>query len=97
MKNTVWRSTFGAYHIVREDPFTEDDILAYSDSPLEVMEKVYPGSKEIIENYKMTLPAQIHKTDLRREKEELGYYPQYNFGTFIKDNTKQGVILDELS
>jgi hypothetical protein len=61
------------------------------------MEKVYPGSKEIIENYKFTLPKQIHKMDLRREKEELGYHPHYNFGTFIKDNTKQGVILDELS
>jgi nucleoside-diphosphate-sugar epimerase len=86
--------TFGAYHIVRDDPFTEDDILAYSDSPIEVMEKVYPGSKEIIKNYKITLPTQIHRTDLRREKEELGYHPQYNFGTFIKDNTKKGMILD---
>jgi nucleoside-diphosphate-sugar epimerase len=91
------KQAFGTYHIVREDPFTEDDILAYTDSPIEVMEKVYPGSKEIIENYKFTLPKQIHKTDLRREKEELVYHPQYNFGTFIKDNTKQGVILDELS
>jgi nucleoside-diphosphate-sugar epimerase len=91
------KQTFGAYHIVREDSFTEDDILTYSNSPLEVMEKVYPGSKEIIENYKITLPAQIHKSDLRREKEELGYRPQYNFGTFIEANTKQGVILDELS
>jgi hypothetical protein len=61
------------------------------------MEKVHPGSKKIIENYKITLPKQIVMTDLRREKEELGYHPQYNFGSFIKKNTKQGVILDELS
>jgi nucleoside-diphosphate-sugar epimerase len=76
---------FGAYHIVRQDPFSEEDVKAYSESPIDVWEKVYPGAKEIIEKYNFKLPSRIHLTDLSKEREELGYEPFYNFGTFISE------------
>jgi nucleoside-diphosphate-sugar epimerase len=78
---------FGAFHIVRQDPFTEDDIRNYPDSPIEVWERVYPGAKETIEKYHFKVPAKITKNDLSDEKEKLGYNPKYNFGTFINENT----------
>lgn len=90
------KSTFGAYHTVRADPFTADDVQGYLSSPMEVIEKVYPGAREIIEKYKFTLPEQIHQTNLTIEQEELGYQPEYNFGTFIMEFTKQGVIQSEV-
>jgi nucleoside-diphosphate-sugar epimerase len=90
-------TSFGAYQIVREDPFTADDVQAYSKSPIEVLERIYPGAKAIIESYQYTIPSQIHQTDLTREKAEINYHPKYNFGTFIKECTKQGVIQDKVS
>ncbi|MCQ6559935.1 hypothetical protein [Paenibacillus mendelii] len=40
--------TYGAYHIVRQDPFTEEDVQAYAASPLKIWEKVYLGAAAII-------------------------------------------------
>jgi nucleoside-diphosphate-sugar epimerase len=91
------KQTFGAYHIVREDLFSDDDIQAYSKSPIVVLEKHYPGAKAIIQNYRLSLPEDIKASDLSREKAELGYHPKYNFGTFINENTNEGVIFNALS
>jgi nucleoside-diphosphate-sugar epimerase len=91
------KQSFVDYHIVREDLLSDYDRLAYPDSSIEVLDKVYPGAKEIIENYHLTLPEEWRAQDLSREKAELGYHPQYNFGTFIKEYTNEGVIRDALS
>jgi nucleoside-diphosphate-sugar epimerase len=87
------QQSYGAYHAVRQDPFTEEDVQAYSKSPIEVLEKVYPGAKEIIEKYEFKLPSQICVKDLSKEQNELGYRPIYNFGTFIKHFTRDGKII----
>lgn len=79
---------FDAYHIIRQDSFTEEDVKAYSGSPVDVWNKFYPGAKEIIETYQLKLPSQISVADLSKERYELGYEPEYNFGTFIKEFTK---------
>jgi nucleoside-diphosphate-sugar epimerase len=92
---TECRQTFGAYPIVRQDLFTETDTESYSKSPVEVWERLYPGAKNIIETYRMKLPSSIHTTDLSKEQDELGYNPKNNFGTFLQEFTKNGVILDE--
>ncbi|MCD9025321.1 hypothetical protein [Cohnella silvisoli] len=91
------KQTFGAYHIVREDLLSDNDRRAYPDSSIEVLDKVYPGAKEIIENYRLSLPDKWEAPDLSKEKAELGYYPKYNFGTFIKECTNEGLIRDALS
>lgn len=78
-------SSFGGYHIVRWDPFTEEDVKAYSESPLEIWDKAYPGAKETIRKHGFQLPKQIHTSDLAKEQLELGYEPRYNFGTFMKE------------
>jgi nucleoside-diphosphate-sugar epimerase len=91
------KQTFGAYRTVREDSFTAEDIQAYPNSPVEVLDKVYPGAKAVIEKYKFSLPAKFDFPDLSREKAELGYQPKYNFGTFLKEFTNEGVIQGELS
>jgi nucleoside-diphosphate-sugar epimerase len=76
---------FGAYHIVRQDPFTEEDVKAYSKSPIDIWNKAYPGAKEMIQRQGFKLPKQIHVSDLTKERQELGYEPQYNFGTYMKE------------
>ncbi|SDN94770.1 Nucleoside-diphosphate-sugar epimerase [Paenibacillus sp. yr247] len=87
---TECRQKYGAYHIVRQDPFSEVDVKAYSESPIDIWEKTYTGAKQIIEKHQFKLPSQIHVTDLFREQNELGYKPKYNFGTFIEEFTRVG-------
>jgi nucleoside-diphosphate-sugar epimerase len=86
---------FGAYHIVRQDPFTEEDVKAYSESPVDTWERVYPGAKQMIEKYHFKVPSEIRITDLSKEREELGYQPIYNFGTFLKEFTVRPLLSDE--
>lgn len=82
---------FGYYHIVRQDPFTAEDLKAYSEAPIEVWEKAYPGAEAMIRKYNFKLPDEIHLSDLTKEREELGYIPLYNFGTFLKE-FEEGLI-----
>ncbi|MDG0789435.1 NAD(P)-dependent oxidoreductase [Cohnella ginsengisoli] len=79
------KTPFGAYHIVRQDPFDEQDVRVYSEFPLEVWEKAYPGSKDFITKQGFRIPQQIQVTDLSKERQELGFSPRYNFGTFMKE------------
>lgn len=90
---TECQQTYGAYHIKRQDPFSEEDVQAYTESPMEVWDKVHPGAKKIIEKYGFKLPARIQLADLSKEREELGYKPAFNFGTFISEFTKDGDII----
>jgi nucleoside-diphosphate-sugar epimerase len=90
---TECKQTFGAYHIVRQDPFTQEDVEAYSQSPVQVLDMKYPGAKKIIEMYNLKLPSKIHVSDLSKEQQELEYKPKYNFGTFIQELIKEGVVL----
>jgi nucleoside-diphosphate-sugar epimerase len=85
---------FGAYPIVRHDAFSEEDVKAYSKAPADVWEKLYPGAKQIIEAYDFKLPSRIQVSDVSREREELRYDPEYNFGTFIKEFTQDGKIIE---
>jgi nucleoside-diphosphate-sugar epimerase len=87
---------FGAYRIVRQDPFTLVDRQEYSKAPIEVWEKAYPGAREIIENYNLKLPVQLSTADQSIEQSELGYQPRYNFGTFIQEFTADGKIREDL-
>lgn len=75
---TECKSTYGAYRIVRQDPFTKEDVEMYSKSPAEIWDRL--------------LPSEIRVTDLSKEKQELGYTPKYHFGTFIQEFIKDGVI-----
>lgn len=90
----VCQQSYGAYNTLREDSFTEEDVRAYLESPVEVLDKVYPGARTIIKNYRLVLPKTISVSDLSNEKKELGYEPKFNFGTFIQECTKDGIIID---
>lgn len=77
----------------RQDLFTQEDVEAYSQSPFRVLDMKYPGAKKIIEMYNFKLPSEIHVSDLSKEQQELGYKPKYNFGAFIQELIKEGVVL----
>ncbi|REE69616.1 nucleoside-diphosphate-sugar epimerase [Paenibacillus taihuensis] len=95
VKATTCEQSFGAYHIVREDRFTEADVAAYEQGKrLETWEKLYPGAAAIIEKYNFHMPESIHPAELTREKQELGYAPTYNFGTFIEEFTQDNTVIE---
>ncbi|WP_123040404.1 NAD-dependent epimerase/dehydratase family protein [Cohnella candidum] len=76
---------FGAYHIVRQDPFTDEEAASYAEAPADIWEKAYPGARDFIREHGFRMPEQIHASDLSKERTELGYEPRYNFGTFMKE------------
>ncbi|SFI37173.1 Nucleoside-diphosphate-sugar epimerase [Paenibacillus sp. UNC496MF] len=85
---------FGAYHIVREDRFTEDDARSYADAPADAWERLYPGAKRVIERYGFRLPDAVRPPDLAKEREELGYRPAHHFGTFLAESARDGEIVE---
>ncbi|SEO97038.1 NAD(P)-dependent oxidoreductase [Paenibacillus sp. OV219] len=95
VKATTCEQRFGAYHIVRDDRFTEADVIAYAQgNRVDMWEKLYPGARGIIEKYGFNLPETIHPAELSREKQELGYAPSYNFGTFLDEFTRDNAIIE---
>lgn len=89
----VCPQAYGTYHIVRHDAFSEADKQAYAAAPADAWERLYPGAKRIIEAYRLVLPDRLETMDLSRERAELGYEPQYNFGTFLREFTQDGTIV----
>ncbi|WP_216830162.1 NAD-dependent epimerase/dehydratase family protein [Alkalihalobacterium elongatum] len=88
------KQKFGIYNIIREDPFSMEDIRKYPLYPIEIWNKVYPGAKRIIKKHNMKYPNTIQIYDLSREKKELGYLPKQNFGSFLKEYTRGGTIVE---
>jgi hypothetical protein len=75
-------TSYGFYHIIRQDPFTEEDLKAYPESPIEVWDKAYLGAGELVRKHDFKLPNQIRVSDLIKERNELGYVSRYNFRYF---------------
>lgn len=74
-----------AFPILREDPFTRDDIDAWQRDPVAVLERHFPGARDLVERHELDLPSHITLADIAATKDRLGYRPRYNFITFLQD------------
>lgn len=77
---------FAAFNIMAEVPFTESELAALRQSPLEVLEKHYPGLGALLAEKQLDpLPLLWGRTawSVEKAKALLGYQPQYNFDGFL--------------
>lgn len=76
---------YGAFPVLREDPFTEEDVAAWRRDRVAVLERYDSGARALVERYGIDLPDEIGLPDVSATKEQLGYRPQYNFITFLRE------------
>lgn len=74
-----------AFSILREDPWTPDDVQAWPQDPAAVLERHVSGARQLVERYGLSLPERIGPNDVAATKEKLGYQPKYNFITFLRE------------
>ncbi len=74
-----------AFPVMREDPFTSEDIQWWRDDPGAVLERYVPGARVLVERYNLDLPAEIAPPNIILSKERLGYRPRFNFITFLQE------------
>lgn len=76
---------FDWFEIGKDHPFTEEDCNEFATHPAAVIEKYWPGYGDVIEKHRIRFPERPIVVDLKKTKEVLGYFPQYNFGTFLAE------------
>lgn len=78
-----------AFPVMREDPFTPEDVERWRDNPAAVLERHVPGARALVETYGLDLPDSISPPDIAVSKERLGYRPRHNFITFLRELAQQ--------
>ncbi|GAA5028578.1 NAD-dependent epimerase/dehydratase family protein [Actinopolymorpha pittospori] len=69
---------------VRPDVFTEEALEGWEDDPLAACERIFPGSRELLERYAIDIsrrPSVVHGIGA----EAIGYAPRRHFGTFLEE------------
>lgn len=77
---------FDAFNIMSEIPFTQSELTALRQSPLDVLEAHYPGLGVLLAERQLDpLPLLWGRTawSVEKAKALLGYVPQYNFDGFL--------------
>ncbi len=77
---------FRAYNIAARSPFHPTDAVElYADAPA-VIERYYPGARELIARRDGVLPHRIGRVyDISKAERELDYRPRHNFAEFLAE------------
>ena len=77
----------GHVDAVRNDPYDEAKLKNWSKNPLERLEAIFPGSRVMVEKYKMDIKAKpmVQRSGQNDLARKIGFRPAHHFGTFIKD------------
>ncbi len=78
-------AAFEALPVLRQDPFTEQDVNAWAADPAAVLERHRPGAADLVRRYALSLPERIGRPDPVEARACLGYRPRYNFFSFLED------------
>lgn len=78
-----------AFAVVREDPFTAEDVRSWPHDPRSVLERAFPGAWALVERFELELPERIAQSDISAIHAQLGYRPRYNFFSFLGDLAQQ--------
>lgn len=70
---------------VRKPSFTAKDIENWESDPLGCAEAIWPGSRALIEKYGIQIQRKPHVIESFLGWEEVGYQPQYDFGSFLNE------------
>ncbi len=78
-----------ALPVMREDPFTPEDVEQWANDPAAVLERHLPGALTLVERYGLVLPDSITPPDIALSRERVGYRPRHNFITFLQELAEQ--------
>jgi hypothetical protein len=66
------------------NPFTADQLEGWEDDPLAAVERIFPGSREIVERYDLDV-SERPKLTTDAGWAEIGFSPSRHFGTFVEE------------
>jgi NAD(P)-dependent dehydrogenase (short-subunit alcohol dehydrogenase family) len=69
----------------RANPFTEEQLEGWEADPLAACERIFPGSRRLVEKYQIHIARKPHVVNLGDTPETIGYRPQRHFGTFLQE------------
>ena len=81
---------WGAYPALRDDPYTLDELEAWKDDPIDVLEEYVPRAGELVEQYDLDLPTKINRcgghgeATMASSRDDLGYESQDTFVSFLE-------------
>jgi nucleoside-diphosphate-sugar epimerase len=68
---------------VRANAFTEEEIAGWERDPLAACERVFPGSRPLVEKYAIDIGRKPSLAVLGDGGQRIGYAPKRHFGTFL--------------
>ncbi len=70
---------------VRANAFTAEQIEGWEADPLQACERVFPGSRALVEKYAINVSRKPGLSDVGDGARTVGYEPKRHFGTFLDD------------
>ena len=77
--------TCAAFPVLRADPWTREEVDLWRHDPFAVLEHYVPRACELVATYGFQLPEQIDVPDISATQSALGYQPQHNFVSFLRE------------
>ncbi len=68
----------------RANAFTREQIADWEADPLTACERIFPGSRALVEKYEIRIDKQPSVVDLGDDAAQIGYAPRQHFGTFLQ-------------
>lgn len=70
---------------VRPNAFTAEQIEGWGADPIGTCERIFPGSRPLIEKYKVPISEKPRLTSGGAGGERIGWQPMYHFGSFLDE------------
>ncbi len=83
-----------AFAILRQDPWTPDDVQEWPHDPFAVLERYVCGARRLVERYGLSLAGRIGTSDITAANAKLGYEPHHNFITFLRELAERDALGD---
>ena len=77
--------TCAAFPVLRTDLWTPEEADLWRHDPLAVLEHYFPEARKLVSRYDLQLPDQIHVPDISATQSALGYQPEHNFVSFLRE------------
>lgn len=69
----------------RANGYTEAQLAGWEEDPAAACERIFPGSRRLVEKYGLNITRKPELIDLGPGAEAIGYRPQRHFGTFLQE------------
>ena len=77
--------TCAAFPVLRADPWTPDEVELWRQDPMAVLEHYVPQAHQLVATYGLQLPERIDVPDISATRSALGYQPEHNFVSFLRE------------